>query len=267
MTKNDYLKALRARRKAAGICRNNCGPVLPGRTYCEACADVFKMEARAKKALQVASRQAKACGYCGSSIGVDYKPTGGRPKTFCSDRCGDLHRNPPAQAGQPCVVCQAPCTNPIAVTCSEACRSERARSESRLYSIAKHKLIERRCRDCNKAFTPAYGEKRRTFCSQRCLERHGRRLNKGRREARKRKVESERVDPLRVFARDGWRCQLCGIPTPRRLRGAHRPSSPELDHIVPISKGGPHTYANTQCACRACNSKKGDKVLGQLRLA
>lgn len=32
-----------------------------------------------------------------------------------------------------------------------------------------------------------------------------------------------------------------------------------LDHIVPISKGGPHTYSNTQCLCRDCNLKKSDK--------
>ena len=39
--------------------------------------------------------------------------------------------------------------------------------------------------------------------------------------------------------------------------------SPELDHIIPLSKGGAHTPENTQCVCRQCNSEKADKPLGQ----
>jgi 5-methylcytosine-specific restriction endonuclease McrA len=33
---------------------------------------------------------------------------------------------------------------------------------------------------------------------------------------------------------------------------------------VRLSLGGKHTYLNTQCACRACNIRKGAKPLGQL---
>lgn len=77
----------------------------------------------------------------------------------------------------------------------------------------------------------------------------------------------EYVNPFKVFERDGWRCQICGKPTPRSRRGTLHPNAPELDHIVPISKGGPHAYANTQCACRACNIEKGDRfALGQGQL-
>ena len=74
----------------------------------------------------------------------------------------------------------------------------------------------------------------------------------------------ENVDPLKVFARDKWRCTLCGVKTPIELRGTLKPNAPELDHILPVSKGGTHTYTNTQCACRRCNSTKADKPLGQM---
>lgn len=77
---------------------------------------------------------------------------------------------------------------------------------------------------------------------------------------------SEAVDPFRVFDRDGWRCKLCGTKTPREKRGTHEPDAPELDHIIPISKGGEHSYLNTQCACRRCNCAKGAKPMGQLLL-
>ena len=75
------------------------------------------------------------------------------------------------------------------------------------------------------------------------------------------KVEKESVDPFKVFDRDGWVCQMCGVPTPRELRATWEDNAPELDHIIPLSKGGPHTYKNTQCSCRKCNQRKSDKIV------
>lgn len=77
----------------------------------------------------------------------------------------------------------------------------------------------------------------------------------------------ESFNPLDVLARDRWRCQLCGIKTPQAKRGSMDDNAPELDHIIPLSKGGPHTRANTQCLCRKCNSVKGDAARGQLGLS
>ncbi len=76
----------------------------------------------------------------------------------------------------------------------------------------------------------------------------------------------EHVNPSKVFDRDGWRCGLCGRMTRPDKRGTNDPRAPELDHILPVSKGGDHTYANTQCACRACNIAKGATPKGQLLL-
>lgn len=33
-----------------------------------------------------------------------------------------------------------------------------------------------------------------------------------------------------------------------------------LDHIVPVSKGGPSELSNYQCLCSACNAKKGNTI-------
>jgi len=54
-----------------------------------------------------------------------------------------------------------------------------------------------------------------------------------------------------VFARDEHRCQYCGGP------------AESIDHVVPRSKGGPHTWENVVAACRACNVRKGDRLLAQ----
>lgn len=77
----------------------------------------------------------------------------------------------------------------------------------------------------------------------------------------------ERVNPLKVFARDGWLCQVCGKATPKARRGSWHADAPELDHRIPLVSGGGHTYANVQTACRACNLKKGGgSAIGQLPL-
>lgn len=128
---------------------------------------------------------------------------------------------------------------------------------------------ERSCERCGKAFTAAYGDKRRTFCSRRCSRAAHREVGgkSDRSRARKAGVEYEKVDRLIVFERDGWRCQCCGTATPKKFKGTTRANAPELDHRVPLAMGGPHTYDNVQLACRKCNRDKGGKrVVGQIPL-
>ena len=93
-----------------------------------------------------------------------------------------------------------------------------------------------------------------------------RRADKARRRAVERGAKADNIDPLRVFARDGWRCHLCGRRTPKALRGTCDPTAPELDHIVTLADGGEHTWGNVACACRACNNAKGARSMGQLGL-
>lgn len=68
------------------------------------------------------------------------------------------------------------------------------------------------------------------------------------------------ISNTKVFQRDMWTCQMCGCATPKDLQGTNEPNAPELDHIVPISRGGPHTWDNVQCSCRKCNGYKGNDM-------
>jgi 5-methylcytosine-specific restriction endonuclease McrA len=80
-------------------------------------------------------------------------------------------------------------------------------------------------------------------------------------------IAAEAIDPFVVFTRDKWTCQLCGVTTPRKLRGTYEPTAPELDHVVPLALGGSHTWGNVQCACRRCNGIKGANAMGQMGLS
>lgn len=73
----------------------------------------------------------------------------------------------------------------------------------------------------------------------------------------------ETVDELRVFERDGWMCKLCDEPIDRD-GVAPDPRSRSIDHVIPIARGGNHSYANVQAAHLLCNATKGARVLNQL---
>jgi hypothetical protein len=76
-----------------------------------------------------------------------------------------------------------------------------------------------------------------------------------RRRARKRAAESEVFEAIEVFERDGWVCGICR----RRISKKRRwPDSlcVSLDHIIPLSLGGPHTRANTRATHLRCNVRR-----------
>lgn len=82
-------------------------------------------------------------------------------------------------------------------------------------------------------------------------------------------VQTELVIAREVFERDGWMCHLCGEPipvplrgTPRILGGTHDPLSPVIDHVIPLSKGGPHTMENCRAAHWTCNASKFNTLSG-----
>ena len=63
----------------------------------------------------------------------------------------------------------------------------------------------------------------------------------------------------KLIQRDGLTCKICGLPCfywGDNLADLY----PSMDHIVPISKGGGHTWKNVQVAHRLCNINKSDKI-------
>lgn len=59
----------------------------------------------------------------------------------------------------------------------------------------------------------------------------------------------------KIKERDGYTCQICGLSNkdePNLLL--------EIDHIIPLSKGGMTTEGNLQTLCWRCNRSKGAKI-------
>ena len=65
----------------------------------------------------------------------------------------------------------------------------------------------------------------------------------------------------RIFARDNFTCRYCGIELepyfhPTGWNKGHWRSGLEVDHVIPLSRGGTNDEANLVTACANCNRTK-----------
>lgn len=67
------------------------------------------------------------------------------------------------------------------------------------------------------------------------------------------------IKHLDIFERDEWICHICNTLIDRTLRGDAWMRA-TLDHVIPLSKGGTHTYDNVAAAHWKCNMDKGDRL-------
>lgn len=78
-----------------------------------------------------------------------------------------------------------------------------------------------------------------------------------RRRARKAEAEGDVVTPKefqRIVKNQGGKCNLCS-------RKFIKSRPPTMDHVFPLSRGGPHTSSNIQALCQSCNSSKHAKIM------
>lgn len=79
-------------------------------------------------------------------------------------------------------------------------------------------------------------------------ERNRKRKRKQREEFGRDKIsKSTRED---VFDADNYKCTYCGSS-----------EFLQIDHVIPLSKGGTNDRENLTTACRSCNLSKGNKLL------
>lgn len=109
----------------------------------------------------------------------------------------------------------------------------------------KHIPVTRACLSCGK---PIVGTARRLYCDGTCRQ-------AGNRAGLTAPATNKAAASLRfaILERDKFRCRYCGAGPDDDVL--------ELDHIVPVSKGGQPTIDNLVTACRTCNIGKGTKIL------
>lgn len=72
-------------------------------------------------------------------------------------------------------------------------------------------------------------------------------------------VAYEYVINTDVFERDNWTCKICDQPINKNIKYPD-PFSASIDHRIPLSKGGPHSYNNCQASHLTCNVRKCNNV-------
>ena len=137
------------------------------------------------------------------------------------------------------------------------------------------------CKHCNKEFgldvkISNYGKvfQLNRYCSIKCnndrivyLRKKERKLYRykyGKNSSHKKRVlkfgsKYENVRRDLLFKRFNYICQGCNVRCihPNK-HNYNNDNCATLDHIIPVSKKGEHTYINTQLLCRKCNSNKRD---------
>ena len=151
--------------------------------------------------------------------------------------------------------------------CSKECRykSGRIRENESRRKIYRENWIARKetCAHCGKEFETQF-KGSRIFCSEECRKKHKqllKHIHNGRLEG---KIVDEDITLAKLIERDGGICKICGKPVDTKdfsfVRGYMKCGNnyPSIDHVIPISKGGLHSWDNIQLAHRICNSYKCD---------
>lgn len=121
-------------------------------------------------------------------------------------------------------------------------------------------LVLRHCIICGDPFFQRQNPRVKILCSHKCASRRGAQLR-----AHK-MCGHPRIDRLAIFDRDEWKCCKCGKDVIRDKSNRH-PDQANIDHIIPLSKGGGSETDNLQTLCRKCNATKAARVVPQLARA
>jgi len=188
--------------------------------------------------------------------------SGGQRMQFCTRRCAwDKSKRVTAEVN-------------VIRKWGQLAKAERKRKEDQtkmLNATVKPGPYSRNCLVCGCKFIAGTFGGPAKMCSDECKKARKKilpsyRAVKAKAKAKRRKANrlGEAFDPIVVFNRSGWRCNFCGIETPRCKRGTADPSAPEIDHVVPLSRGGAHTMSNVQCLCRQCNNFKSYRTMDEM---
>lgn len=72
-------------------------------------------------------------------------------------------------------------------------------------------------------------------------------------------AQGDDIDHLTLFHLHGWMCFCCKEPIDPKRRFPD-PYAATVEHIVPLSKGGDHTWDNVAASHAACNFSRGDCI-------
>lgn len=76
---------------------------------------------------------------------------------------------------------------------------------------------------------------------------------------RRKSLQLSKKQRARILAKSCGSCVYCGFD--ENFLGAKH----EIDHFVPVSRGGTNAHSNLVAACKSCNREKGDMLIEEYR--
>lgn len=245
-----------------------CGSKIYGDLKKNYCSD----ECRKQSKIKISN-----CKVCGSEYIKD------TPSVCCSDKCREINsKNIVSDNNRKtlerlnrnikCKVCDSEFIGRGNVSfCSDKCRVINKRQKEQIKSRRKElkrqlkRIVSKKCPVCGETFK---GNGNKYFCSEDCRTLHRKRQKSLSRVSKRfagREIDKT-VTLDSLIKRDNNICYICGSPCDSNdfdiINGYTVCGNmyPSIDHVIPASKGGTHTWDNVKLAHRICNSHKCDSL-------
>lgn len=208
----------------------------------------------------------RTCSFCGKYF-ESYPEDKQR---YCSEECHKkyldrqrAHYVLKSDVHDRCVFCGQEIKNKRRGTkyCSDLCRKKQ--SEIKRGIIEDHGELIRICLICGNEFKTWKNKK--LTCSKKCSNKmHSQKADRRYRG----KIIDHDITLYKLANRDHNQCQICGLSVDwtdfERIDGYTKCGwmYPSIDHKIPISLGGLHSWDNVKLAHRICNSRKSNKYIG-----
>ena len=198
------------------------------------------------------------CLYCGFTFRTYNN------KVYCSDACRATHRTIQRNIKRTITIRRWKCFycnklhygKRVKKFCNSYCANKSScKSKARTHTI--------KCKECGKHKEVTYI--RKVYCSDECKRKYEWRRKEVK---RRKKIKSNGevhwdISIERLLKRDGSTCYLCGESTIKGEDTNHE-LYPSIEHVIPIAKGGTHTWDNVKIAHRRCNWEKRDDIIENL---
>lgn len=204
----------------------------------------------------------KRCEWCNQELINTRSPK----RKYCDDICRGRYRRSHAKTtGSYLVKCSC-CLKEFRTYhdtkryCSDKCRKKGGKINERIKIT-----YFNNCRECGTKFKTTYREQK--FCSYKCKTRHTNKQNELTR--RKYYLEGDSSITLDLLVtKEKNICYICREKCNEKDYYVDEQGTiicgndyPSVEHVIPLSKGGTHTWGNVKLAHRGCNISKSNKLL------
>ena len=194
------------------------------------------------------------CEWCGKSHTVPSRTA--HQARFCSDDCRYTFRSRETLGHLPIEEHNA------------MRRKQKLIRQKRLEIERLNRMVTRECNWCGNVFETT--DTRQVTCSNQCSRKRTNRIKWERRQARLNEhntVDKDITLPV-LYKRDGGICHICNEPCnydDKQITSEGHfiagKSYPSIDHVIPIAKGGKHSWDNVKLAHHRCNALKSDSLI------